>query len=463
MNYQNDLFAKIVNHLITMGFVYQNSLIYGGLANTWDYGPLGVEVKNNLKRYWWQQFIQQSPNNVGLDTAILMNKKVWFASGHLNAFNDPLIECKNCHTRYRADEMIAQQAQPFVNEIKKMSLSELNTFISKHDFQCIKCKEKNNFTSIKQFNMMFKTTFGAVNDQQNDVYLRPETAQGIFVNFKNVLRSSRKKLPFGIGNIGKSFRNEITLGNFLFRTREFEQLELEFFCQPGTDNYWWHFWQDKCWQFIKNLHVNENKLRYRQHEKNELAFYAKETVDLEYCFPTLGWSEIAGIANRTDYDLKQHEQFSHESLKYVDEEKKTSYWPYCIEPSIGLDRLLLTVLIDSYQEEVLSTGDIRIIMHLAPFLAPYQVIVLPLSKKLVIQAQEIYKLLTKNFMTFYDETGSIGKRYRRADAIGIPFAVTIDFDTLQDNKVTVRERDSMQQQRIKIDTLINYLQQQIKI
>lgn len=454
MNFNDDKFSKIINHLIITGFVYQNSLIYGGLANTWDYGPLGIEVKNNLKQYWWKKFVQESENNVGIDTAIFMNKKVWEASGHTKAFNDPLIDCKNCKSRYRADEFIKKQYDVDTN---KMSFEDMNNFIKNHDFKCKKCNEKNNFTNVRQFNMMFKTSFGLTENNHDIIYLRPETAQGIFINFKNVQRSSRKKIPFGICNIGKSFRNEITLGNFIFRTKEFEQLEMEFFCKPGTDSKWFDFWKNKCFDFIKSLDIKTENIRYREHQKEELAFYSKNTVDIEYYFPTIGWGEILGIANRSDYDLKCHMNFSKESLEYFDDENKKKYIPYCIEPSIGLDRLLLMVLVDSYHEEKIDNNDTRIVMHLKPLLAPYKVIILPLIKKLNVKAKEIFNLLNKFFMCLYDENGSIGKRYRRADAIGIPFAITIDFETFKNDTVTIRDRDSMKQIKMKIPDIHNYL------
>lgn len=446
-------FDKIVNHLVVSGFVYQGSEIYGGLSNSWDYGPLGASVKNNIKDLWWKKFVKESPYNVGIDAAILMNPNVWKATGHVSTFNDPLIDCKNCRTRHRADSII--EAQFPDAPVTSMKNEELDAFIKENHVKCPNCG-KSDFTEIRKFNMMFKTHIGVTEDSQNEVYLRPETAQGVFVNFKNVQRSMRKKVPFGIANVGKAFRNEITPGNFIFRTREFTQMELEFFCAPGTDLDWFKYWKDFCINFVKNLSIKEENLRFRDHDPAELAFYSKATTDIEYKFP-FGWGEIWGIADRTDYDLKRHMEYSKENFEYLDPETNTKYVPYCIEPSVGLDRLLLMVLTDSYDEEEVGEGDTRIVMRIKPSLAPYQVAVLPLSKKLNDKAYELYTELCKKFSTVYDETASIGKRYRRQDAIGTPYCVTVDFDSLEDEMVTVRERDSMSQERIKISDLIKYI------
>ncbi|MCQ2792355.1 MAG: glycine--tRNA ligase [Bacilli bacterium] len=447
-------FSKIVTHLTTSGYVYPNSQIYGGLSNTWDYGPLGVELKNNIKRYWWKKFVQESPYNVGIDSAILMNKKVWEATGHVTTFNDPLIDCKSCKARHRADELIKTQF-PDV-DTNKMNFDEINEFIKKHKVKCPTCGKVDMFTDVRQFNMMFKSHIGVTGDSTSEVYLRPETAQGVFVNFKNVQRSSRKKIPFGICNMGKSFRNEITPGNFTFRTREFEQLEMEFFCKPGTDLKWFEYWKKECLDFIKSLNIKDKNLRYRDHEKAELAFYSKATTDIEYNFPDIGWGELLGIADRTDYDLKRHMNHSKESLEYLDPETNEKYIPYCIEPSMGVDRLMLMIMMDSYDEEKLE-DDTRIVMHIKPALAPYKVAILPLSKQLSEKAKEVFSKLAKKHMCVYDETGSIGKRYRREDAIGTPYCVTIDFDTAKDETVTIRERDSMKQIRLKINEVDAYI------
>ncbi|MGI6644262.1 MAG: glycine--tRNA ligase [Bacilli bacterium] len=449
-------FDKIVNHLITYGFVYQGSEIYGGLSNTWDYGPLGVEVKTNIRNMWWKKFIQESPYNVGVDAAILMNPTVWKATGHLSTFNDPLIDCKVCKTRHRADNLIEDQFKD-VN-VSSMDINEIQEFMRTNRVKCPNCGSSD-FTDIRQFNLMFKTHIGVTEDNQNVVYLRPETAQGIFTNFKNVLRTSRKKIPFGIGNVGKAFRNEITPGNFIFRTREFTQMELEFFCAPGTDEEWFKYWKDECISFVKNLGVKEEKLRFRDHDAKELSFYSKATTDIEYLFP-FGWGEIWGIANRTDYDLKKHMEYSGENFEYLDPITRETYVPYCVEPSVGLDRLLLMVLSDSYDEEELEK-DSRVIMHLHPAVAPYKAAVLPLTKKLADKAKEVFADLSKDYMIIYDETGSIGKRYRRNDAIGTPYCITIDFDTLEDESVTIRERDSMEQVRVKISELSAYLKDKV--
>lgn len=446
-------FDKVVTHLQTTGYVFQGSQIYGGLSNTWDYGPLGSELKNNLQQLWWKKFVSESPTNVGIDAAILMNPKVWEATGHVTTFNDPLIDCKECRGRFRADDLVKEQ-YPDV-DVNGMDLNALSEFIKTHPLKCPQCG-KSNFTDVRQFNMMFKTHIGVTDDSKSVVYLRPETAQGVFVNFKNVQRATRRKLPLGIANVGKSFRNEITPGNFIFRTREFTQMELEFFCKPGTDLEWFKYWKDYSISFVESLGVKAENLRFRDHEPEELAFYSKATTDIEYKFP-FGWGEIWGIADRTDYDLKRHQDYSGESLDYLDPETNEKYIPYCIEPSLGLDRLFLMIVTDSYDEEVLENGEIRKIMHLKPFLAPYKAAILPLSKQLNEKAKEVFDSLIPYINVNFDTTGSIGKRYRRNDEIGTPYCVTIDFDTLNDGCVTVRERDSMKQERIKIEDLRNYL------
>ena len=446
-------FDKIVTHLQTTGFVFQGSQIYGGLSNSWDYGPLGSELKQNLKNLWWKKFVHESPTNVGIDAAILMNSKVWQATGHVSTFNDPLIDCKNCHNRYRADDLISEQYKDV--DVNGMTIDDLNKFMKEHELKCPYCG-KSNFTDIRQFNMMFKTHIGVTEDNKSEVYLRPETAQGVFVNFKNVQRATRRKLPLGIANMGKSFRNEITPGNFIFRVREFEQMELEFFCKPGTDLEWFKYWKDFSINFVKSLGINEQNLRFRDHEPEELAFYSKATTDIEYKFP-FGWGEVWGIADRTDYDLKRHMEFSGESLEYLDPDTHEKYIPYCIEPSLGLERLFLMVVCNSYDEETLENGEIRKIMHLPAFLAPYKAAILPLSKQLNEDAKKIFNDLIPYINVSYDETGSIGKRYRRNDEIGTPYCVTFDFDSLNDQCVTVRERDSMQQVRMKISDLKDYL------
>ena len=451
-------FETITQHLQTSGFIFQGSQIYGGLSNTWDYGPLGAEMKRNIRSMWWKRFVQESPTNVGLDAAILMNPKVWEATGHVSTFNDPMIDCKCCKARHRADQLIKSE-YPDV-DVEAMSFEGMDEFMKTHKMTCPECG-KSDFTPIRKFNMMFKTHIGVTEDASSEVYLRPETAQGVFVNFKNVQRALRKKIPFGVCNAGKSFRNEITPGNFTFRTREFEQLEMEFFCKPGTDLEWFGYWKDYCRKFIDSLGVNDANLRYRDHEPAELAFYSKATTDVEYEFPSFGWGEILGVADRTDYDLKRHMDYSHEDLSYLDPETNEKYVPFTIEPSMGLDRLFLMVAVDSYDEEELEGGDKRIVMHLSPSLAPYKAAVLPLSKKLNDSARGIEQGLAKFFSVTYDDTGSIGKRYRREDAIGTPFCVTVDFDTEKDGCVTVRDRDSMEQVRIKIDDLAEYINKRI--
>ncbi len=447
-------FETVTRHLQNAGYVFPGSQIYGGLANSWDYGPLGVEIKRNVLLAHWKKFVQESPYNVGLDSSILMNKKVWEATGHATAFNDPMIDCKNCHARFRADDLLEEQYPDL--DVHALGSDDLNKALKTHQLKCPRCGSSS-FTDVRQFNMMFKTHIGVTDDSASLVYLRPETAQGVFVNFKNVQRATRKKLPFGIVQSGKAFRNEITPGNFTFRTREFEQIEMEFFCEPGSDLEWFKYWKEYCLRFVEGLGIKKENLRFRDHEQEELAFYSRATTDVEYDFPTLGWGEILGIADRTDYDLKRHQEYSGEDLTYFDSEKNERYLPYVIEPSMGLDRLVLMTLVDAYDEEELPDNDKRIVLRLAPFLAPYKVAVLPLSKKLNEKAFEVFNILSKYLMCTYDVTGSIGKRYRRQDEIGTPYCVTIDFDTINDQSVTVRERDSMKQIRLSITELVNYL------
>ena len=454
---------KIVALCKSRGFVYPGSEIYGGLANSWDYGPLGVELKNNVKRAWLKKFVQESPYNVGLDAAILMNPQVWVASGHVSTFNDPLIDCKSCKMRHRADKLI----EDYVAEngldvnVEAMTQEEMVAYIRENQVPCPGCG-KSDFTDIRKFNLMFKTHQGVTEDSSTEVYLRPETAQGIFVNFKNIQRTTRRKLPFGVAQVGKSFRNEITPGNFIFRIREFEQMELEFFCQPGTDLEWFDYWRSFCRDWLLSLNIKEENLRLRDHEKEELAFYSKATTDFEFMFP-FGWGELWGIADRTDYDLKQHQEHSGQDLTYFDQEKNEHYIPYVIEPSLGADRVVLAFLCEAYDEEVVdeAKNDVRVVMRLHPYLAPMKCAVLPLSKKLSEPATRIYHQLQKSFMTDYDDAGSIGKRYRRQDEIGTPFCVTYDFDSESDGCVTVRERDSMEQVRIRIDELEEYIAQRV--
>ncbi len=448
---------KLVALCKARGFIFAGSEIYGGLANTWDYGPLGVELKNNIKRAWWQKFVQQSPYNVGLDSAILMNPQTWVASGHLGNFADPLLDCRECRSRYRADHLIEESAAAAGEQVHVEGLSnaELRVLIDQRGIVCPKCGAKN-FTDIRQFNLMFKTFQGVTEDSKAEIYLRPETAQGIFVNFKNVLRTSRKKLPFGIGQIGKSFRNEITPGNFVFRTREFEQMELEFFCKPGEDLQWFEYWRSFCKQWLLSIGMTEERLRLRDHDPEELSHYSKATTDFEYEFP-FGWGELWGVADRTDFDLRSHQEVSGEDMSYLDPETNERYVPYCIEPSVGVERLLLALLIDAYAEEEIAPGDVRTVLHLHPAIAPVKVAVLPLSKKLAEPATALYDSLRKQFPAEYDEAGSIGKRYRRQDEIGTPYSVTFDFQSLEDQAVTVRDRDSMQQVRLPIAELSAYL------
>ena len=453
---------KIVALCKNRGYVYPGSEIYGGLANTWDYGPLGVELKNNVKKAWMKKFVQENKNNVGLDSAILMNPKTWEASGHLSSFSDPLIDCKECKTRHRADKLIEEWMHEHNCDevVDGWSDEKMIEYMKENHIACPNCG-KENFTDIRKFNLMFKTFQGVTEDSTATIYLRPETAQGIFVNFKNVLRTTRKKLPMGIAQIGKSFRNEITPGNFTFRTREFEQMELEFFCKPGTDLEWWKYWKEYCKQFLLDLGMKEENIRLRDHSPEELVFYSKATTDIEFAFP-FGWGELWGIADRTDYDLSQHMKFSNEDMTYLDPETNEKYVPYCIEPSVGCDRVTLAFLCNSYDEEEVGDGDVRTVLHLHPALAPYKVAVLPLSKKLSEKANEVYDMLSKKFMCDYDEAGSIGKRYRREDEIGTPYCVTIDFDTLEDNQVTIRDRDTMEQVRISIDELENWISKKIE-
>ncbi len=452
---------KLVALCKSRGFVYPGSEIYGGLANAWDYGPLGVELKNNVKKAWMKKFVQESKYNVGLDAAILMNPKTWVASGHVGGFSDPLIDCKNCKTRHRADKLIEDWAHENNKDMVAdgMTDEEMINFIKENNIVCPKCGEQN-FTPIRKFNLMYKTYQGVTEDSSSEIYLRPETAQGIFVNFKNVLRTTRRKLPMGIGQVGKSFRNEITPGNFIFRIREFEQMELEFFCKPGTDMEWFEYWRAFCKNWLLSLGMKEEKIRLRDHSPEELCFYSKGTTDIEFAFP-FGWGELWGIADRTDYDLKQHAQYSGEDFTYLDQETGEKFVPYCVEPSLGCDRVTLAFLCNAYEEQEIAEGDVRRVLHLHPALAPYKVAVLPLSKKLSEKAEEVYAKLSKNFMCDYDEAGSIGKRYRREDEIGTPYCVTIDFDTLEDECVTIRDRDTMEQVRVKIDELESYIQDKI--
>lgn len=451
---------QLVAFLKEQGFVFQGSAIYGGLANSWDYGPLGVELINNIKQVWWKKFVKNNRYNVGLDSAILMNKEVWVASGHIGSFSDPLIDCKKCHSRYRADKLIEDYTKGEKTG-DGMSNEELLDFIYSHKITCPSCGGLE-YTDIRKFNLMFKTHQGVVEDNKSEVYLRPETAQGIFVNFKNVLRASRKKLPFGIGQIGKSFRNEITPGNFIFRTREFEQMELEFFCKPGTELEWFTYWRKYCMDFLLQLGVDESKLRYRDHDKEELSFYSNATTDIEFLFPW-GFGELWGIASRTNYDLNAHQTHSKENLEYLDPETNERYLPYVVEPSVGVGRMLLVVLFSAYDEEVNEKQEKRIVLRLAPVLAPYKVAVLPLIKKTHAQkANEIFELFNDHFSTVYDETANIGKRYRRQDAIGTPYCVTVDDETLANGVVTVRDRDSMEQISLKIEEVIPYIEQKLR-
>ena len=452
---------KIVNLCKSRGYIYPGSEIYGGLANSWDYGPLGVEFKNNVKRAWMKKFIQENKYNVGLDAAILMNPETWVASGHVGGFSDPLIDCKECKTRHRADKLIEDWLKENNKEevVDGWSDEKMVDFIHDNNIKCPDCGASN-FTPIRKFNLMFKTFQGVTEDTKSELYLRPETAQGIFVNFKNVLRTTRRKLPMGIGQVGKSFRNEITPGNFLFRIREFEQMELEFFCKPGTDMEWFKYWRAFCKDWLLSLGMKEESLRLRDHSPEELCFYSKGTTDIEFKFP-FGWGELWGIADRTDYDLKQHMEHSKEDFTYLDQETGEKFVPYCVEPSLGCDRVALAFLCNAYDEEEIAEGDVRTVLHLHPALAPYKVAVLPLSKKLSAKAEEIYANLSKKYMCEYDEAGSIGKRYRREDEIGTPYCITIDFETENDSSVTIRDRDTMEQVRVKIDDLEKWIDEKI--
>ena len=452
----------IVNLAKGRGFVYPGSEIYGGLANAWDYGPLGVELKNNIKRAWWKKFVQENPYNVGLDSAIIMNPETWVASGHLGGFSDPLMDCRQCKTRHRADKLIEDYVAEngLSDNPAAMDDAVMMEYIREHQIACPSCGS-HDFTDIRKFNLMFKTFQGVTEDSSSTLYLRPETAQGIFVNFKNIQRTTRRKLPFGVGQIGKSFRNEITPGNFIFRIREFEQMELEFFCKPGTDLEWFDYWRSFCRDWLVNLGMDENDLRLRDHDKDELCFYSKATTDFEFLFP-FGWGELWGVADRTDYDLSQHAEHSGEPMEYFDPETNEKYVPYVIEPSLGADRVTLAFLCNAYDEEIDEKGDKRVVLRLHPALAPFKAAVLPLSKKLSDKAMEIKNDLAKEFMVDSDDAGSIGKRYRREDEIGTPFCITYDFESEEDGCVTVRERDSMEQVRIPISELKGYIAEKIK-
>ncbi|MFC0236937.1 glycine--tRNA ligase [Fictibacillus phosphorivorans] len=452
----------ITNHAKHRGFVFPGSEIYGGLANTWDYGPLGVELKNNVKKAWWKKFVQESPYNVGLDAAILMNPRTWEASGHIGNFNDPMMDCKNCKARHRADKLIEDAAEQAGKEIivDGLPFEKMEELVKEYNIACPECGS-HDFTSIRQFNLMFKTHQGVTESSSNEIYMRPETAQGIFVNFKNVQRTMRKKLPFGIAQIGKSFRNEITPGNFTFRTREFEQMELEFFCKPGSEIEWFNYWKDTAENWLKSLGMTSENLRLRDHNEDELSHYSNATTDFEYKFP-FGWGELWGVASRTDFDLKRHMEFSGEDFNYIDQETNERYVPYCIEPSLGADRVTLAFLIDAYEDEQLEDGTSRTVMHLHPALAPYKAAILPLSKKLSEEATEVFSSLAKDFNVDYDETGSIGKRYRRQDEVGTPFCITYDFDSKEDGMVTIRDRDTMEQTRVKIADLKSFIESKVQ-
>ncbi len=457
---------KVVALSKNRGFVYPGSEIYGGLANTWDYGPLGAELKNNVKKAWWRKFVQESKYNVGLDAAILMNPQTWVASGHVGGFSDPLVDCKSCKSRFRADKLIedfhAANGMPEI-VVDGWSNEELEKYIAEHNIPCPECG-KTDFTGIRQFNLMFKTFQGVTEDSKSELYLRPETAQGIFVNFKNVQRTSRKKVPFGIGQIGKSFRNEITPGNFIFRVREFEQMELEFFCEPGTDLEWFNYWRGFCHQWLLSLGIKEENLRLRDHSPEELCFYSKATTDFEFKFP-FGWGELWGVADRTDYDLTQHQNTSGQDMTYFDQDKNEHYIPYVIEPSLGVERSVFAFLCNAYTEEVLTDAngkeDVRVVMKFHPALAPFKAAILPLAKKLAPVAEPIHEELSKYFMVDYDAAGSIGKRYRREDEIGTPFCICVDFDTETDGCVTIRDRDTMQQVRIPVSEVRSYIEERL--
>ncbi len=462
MRNQDKTMEKIVALCKGRGYVYAGSEIYGGLSNTWDYGPLGVEYKNNVKKAWWKKFVTESPYNVGLDCAILMNPQVWVASGHVGGFTDPLMDCKECKARHRADKLI----EDFCHEkgedivVDGWSNEEMLKYIDENGINCPDCG-KHNFTDIRKFNLMFKTFQGVTEDAKAEIYLRPETAQGIFVNFKNVARTSRKKVPFGIAQVGKSFRNEITPGNFIFRTREFEQMELEFFCKPGTDLEWFKYWKDYCRDFLLTLGMKEENIRMRDHSPEELSHYSNATTDIEFMFP-FGWGELWGIADRTDFDLTQHQNHSGESMEYIDQITNERYVPYVVEPSLGADRVALAFLCEAYDEEEVGEGDTRVVLRLHPALAPVKAAVLPLSKKLGEKADEVYQKLIKKYNCEYDDAGSIGKRYRRQDEIGTPVCITVDFDTLEDGCVTLRDRDTMEQKRIKIEEIDAYMEKMLE-
>lgn len=449
----------IVNHIRNSGFVFQGSEIYGGLANTWDFGPLGIELKNNVKSLWWESFVSRNQYNVGIQSAILMNPMVWKASGHLDTFNDPLMDCRACNTRHRADKLIEEFTGNALNA-GAMSFDDMEKYIEEHKIPCSKCG-KHDFTHIRQFNLMFKTHQGVVEDSKNEIYLRPETAQGMFVNFKNVQRTMRKKLPFGIGQIGKSFRNEITPGNFIFRTREFEQMELEFFVKPGEDLKWYEYWKDFCVNWLVSVGLDRENLQLRDHDPDELSHYSVATADIEYRYPW-GFDELWGIADRTDFDLAQHQKFSKQNLEYHDSETNEKYIPYVIEPALGVERLMLAVMCEAYREEELDNGETRVVMGFNPKVAPIQVSVLPLSKKLSENANAVWGELIQEFACDYDESGSIGKRYRRQDAIGTPFCITYDYDSLEDNTVTLRYRDSMEQVRLTLEEAKTIIRTAIK-
>ncbi|AMC93364.1 glycine--tRNA ligase [Erysipelothrix larvae] len=450
---------QVISHIRTSGFVFQGSEIYGGLANTWDFGPLGVELKNNVKALWWKSFISNNPHNVGIQSAILMNPKVWKASGHLDTFNDPLMDCKSCKSRHRADKLIEEFTNHEVNA-GAMSFKEMEDYIEEHKIPCPVCG-KHDFTNIRQFNLMFKTHQGVVEDSKNEIYLRPETAQGMFVNFRNVQRSMRLKVPFGIGQIGKSFRNEITPGNFIFRTREFEQMELEFFVKPGEDLKWYEYWKSFCLQWLVDLGIDRDNLRLRDHDQEELSHYSVATADIDYNYPW-GFDELWGIADRTDFDLTQHQTHSKQSMEYLDPHTNEKYIPYVIEPALGVERLMLALMCEAYREEEVSENDTRIVMGFSPKVAPIKVAILPLSKKLSEEATTILHDFMDEFVCDYDEAGSIGKRYRRQDAVGTPFCMTVDFDSLEDKKVTLRYRDSMEQDRVTLEEAKTILRDSLK-
>ena len=460
MDIKDKTFNKIVSHAKEQGFVFQGSEIYGGLSNTWDFGPLGVELKNNIKNAWWKKFIQENPYNVGLQSAILMNPKVWEASGHLAGFSDPLMDCKQCKTRHRADHLIEEFSKGSVNP-EGWTNEQMMDYIKENHVACPDCGA-HDFTEIRRFNLMFKTFQGVLEDAKSAIYLRPETAQGMFVNFKNIQRVYRKKLPFGIGQIGKSFRNEITPGNFIFRTREFEQMEMEFFCKPGTDLEWYAYWKKFCMDWILSLNNNQSEnLRYRDHSKEELSFYSVGTCDIEYMFPW-GWGELWGIADRTNYDLSKHAEYSKTNMEYLDPTTNEKFIPYCVEPAVGVERLFLMFFTEAYDEEVINEKDTRVVMRFSPYLAPVKAAIFPLRKDLKDKALEIYATLSKEFNVDYDEAGSIGKRYRRQDAIGTPYCITVDPQTMEDNCVTLRDLDTMEQVRMPISELKDYILEKIK-